>query len=289
MASTNVRLVLLGLALAAAASPAMADRVRWASRVNTQIGAGGIDQVVLDLQVNGGNGSTYVYDDAGGPGDLAGRRFLTEGSTDLANGLMRSQLGGRGGPGEGSGNAIWISNTMMIETFQFQGTFSGQTVPFSLSMDGFWGVTGDPLQFGQSRTQLVILGGDVVIDDDALASAENINAQIFFNPAITPLFSQLKSLDHQTAGPLETTGTVTLNGVNPRIQVVFGTTLVALSNSANTQFSADYTNTSVASADFGGLTVLSESGFFPGTLPIPAPGALAALGLSGLVAFRRRR
>ena len=287
MDSRKIRLVLIGLTVAAAASPAMAERVRWASRVNTQFGAGQIDQTKLDLKVNGG-GSTFVFDSAGGAGDPAGRSFTAAGSADLGLGEMRLNLIGSGGPGLGFDNAIWIVNAMLIETFQFEGTFSGQSVPFSLSLDGFWGNSGDPLQSANSRTQLFIMDGDVVIDASTLASAQTINNDIFFNPAITPRVSDLRQLDYRVPGPLVSSGSVVLNGVNPRIQVVFGTTLVARSNSANTAFFGDFTNTAYASADFGGLTVYSESGTFPGTLPIPAPGALAALGAAGLLARRRR-
>jgi hypothetical protein len=90
---------------------------------------------------------------------------------------------------------------------------------------------------------------------------------------------------------------VTLNGVNPTIDIAFSLDLTGFlaTNQLNQSFNGDFNDTALVSfTPLDDVTVDSASGVFPGTVaatPVPAALPLFATGLGGLglLGWRRKR
>jgi hypothetical protein len=87
---------------------------------------------------------------------------------------------------------------------------------------------------------------------------------------------------------------VTLNGVNPTIDFAADLNLFGLVSTIGQTFEGDFTHSADISFDgLPGVTVVSASGTFPGTVPVPEPSsicsALIGIGALGLSRIRKAK
>ncbi len=135
--------------------------------------------------------------------------------------------------------------------------------------------------------------GSAINDGTTLIITGNNNSNnlpTYSDYFITAVASGTVSFDWTYTSPQSDTGTWDSGGY----QVNFTDTTLAFNSAAPTGGSASFP---VNAGDTFGFYVLSQDGFFgEGVLtitnfsaPVPAPGALALLGLAGLAGARRRR
>jgi hypothetical protein len=166
----------------------------------------------------------------------------------------------------------------------FLGNFTNLTVTFHISVDGTW--SGDAPNFNPSHFQFMVLPAGTID-----ANSGN-TLGIFSNPGNVAIFNETDTVSPASPN-LSYNASVPLNGFDPTIELAANLNINPFS-SLGQNFSANYSDT--ASISFTtvppGVTVVSSSGVFPGSVPEPASLSLALVGLvsAGLFArFRSRR
>jgi hypothetical protein len=176
-----------------------------------------------------------------------------------------------------------FGNSSFGDSLTFLGNFTGQQATFQISIDGTW--SGSLSGFNGSDFQFLVLPSGTID-----ANAGN-TLNLFNNPDINniAIANVTDPLGPSTTSPLTFDVPVTLNGLNPTIDFAANLNIATFANLGD-NFSADYSDTAtVGIAGPTGVTIISASGVFPGTVPEPTSISLAVAGLTGLGLIARRR
>lgn len=236
-----------------------------------------------------------------------GATYSAEGSAavDLSTGQLHAlaQLnygftGAGGADCPGCDSPFPFGNASFGDTLTFLGSFTGQTVTVTMTVDGTYttnclGCVG----LGSATAQLLILPAGTI-------DANSGNELGLFPSNPTPTESADLNPSATSATPEPVSGTITetvmLNGVDPQFDIaadldIFGAITCSaanLSSCVGESFDANFLDTADISFNApADVTVLSASGVFPDTIPAPEPASLTILGsgLLGLAVIRRRK
>ena len=174
-----------------------------------------------------------------------------------------------------------FGNSSFGDALTFLGNFTGQTVTFHINVDGAW--TGSTPFFNASDFQFMVLPAGTI---DA-NSGNTLN--IFNNPGNVATFNRTDPVDVTPTYSLSYDVPVTLNGLNPTIEFAANLNINPFATVGD-NFLADFNDTaSISFTAPGGVTVLSASGVFPGTVPEPGSMALSLAGFAAAGLFARAR
>jgi hypothetical protein len=175
-----------------------------------------------------------------------------------------------------------FGNSSFGDSLTFLGNFTGQTATFHISVDGSW--SGVTPAYNASDFQFMVLPAGTIN-----ANAGN-TLNIFNNPGNVAIVNDTYALS-PTSMDLSFNVSVTLNGYDPTIEFAANLNINPFS-SLGQVFSADYSDTATIGLTApAGVTVMSGSGLFPGTVPEPGSLSLTLAGLAsaGLLARSRFR
>ncbi len=254
-------------------------------------------------------GDTYSYSSyASGP--LSdNRNFSVQSSANLATGELKAQNQGTGGPSGGASNSLLITNSIFVDTLQFNGTYSEANLGFSANAHFSINVPSVPVESWSRVTAYIILfDTSLQLTDEMLSTAGGINnilynlagpdsgKRLYYNeltsnimpnyPANTPYEINLSLADD-----------LLITGTNRTIGMLMGLTTVVSGNDTNAAWNVNGMNTASITFDFSNFdSVSSSSSVFPGTTggfngptDVPLPGAVSILALGLLsLAWRRR-
>lgn len=174
-----------------------------------------------------------------------------------------------------------FGNSSFGDALTFLGNFTGQTVTFHISVDGTW--TGSSPFFNASDFQFMVLPAGTID-----ANSDN-TLNIFNNPGNVATFNRTDSIDVTPTFSLSYDVPVTLNGLNPTLEFAANLNINPFATVGDS-FSADFSDTAgISFTAPGGVTVISASGVFPGTVPEPGSMALSLVGLAVAGLFARTR
>ena len=241
----------------------------YALRVNTNVSTANHSPAdVIDLSFNE---ALFAYADNSFEDPNTGRYFECLGASDIEYAELYAEIYGMGGPGPtGLGNSALVVNAMFLETLTFEGDFNDHLVPVHGAIEGYWDTNSAPLQMAQVRAQLWVVDGNVPITEEDLSTVSDYNS-LLFDPNITRLFAEFPIENapedaNNAEINLYVDGHIPLNGHNPAIKVIFGITVIVLSDQEQASWETYYTG--ILDFDFTGLTVYSQSGVFPGTTKV---------------------